>query len=107
MPAEGKPALSAAEIKVIEVWITNGAKMKVADSALALSPATEQDKSCAASSARLPPATENNFGSGIVSRNTSRTALAKSDGRLDPEDDERSSKVHGHHFGRSLHPLQT
>ena len=44
MPAEGKPALSAAEIKVIEVWIANGATIDVADSALALLPATEQDK---------------------------------------------------------------
>ncbi len=35
MPAEGKPALSAAEIKVIEVWITQGAKVQVADSAVA------------------------------------------------------------------------
>jgi hypothetical protein len=38
MPAEGKPGLSAAEIKVIELWITAGASQNVAAEAVRLAP---------------------------------------------------------------------
>jgi uncharacterized membrane protein len=34
MPAEGKPALSAAETKVIELWIAAGAMMQIAEAAM-------------------------------------------------------------------------
>lgn len=44
MPAEGKPALSAAEIKVIEMWISAGATTRIADQAIAgLPPSTSEE----------------------------------------------------------------
>jgi uncharacterized membrane protein len=42
MPAEGKPALTAAEIKVLEIWIRAGATPQIADSAIdGLEPAAD------------------------------------------------------------------
>ena len=47
MPAEGKPALTAAEIKVMEVWIAAGATPNIPDTALARlpSPPTQHEAS--------------------------------------------------------------
>jgi len=45
MPADGKPALSAAETRVLEVWIAAGAGVQIADSAVKeLSPPFEEKK---------------------------------------------------------------
>ena len=41
MPAEGKPALTEAEKKIIEVWIAAGATMRLADSAIQGLPSVE------------------------------------------------------------------
>ena len=42
MPAEGKPALTAAETKIIEVWIAAGATIRIADSAIQGLPSAEE-----------------------------------------------------------------
>lgn len=44
MPAEGKPALSAAEIKIIETWIAAGATTQIADAEIAKLPASADTK---------------------------------------------------------------
>ena len=44
MPAEQKPALSAAETKIIEVWITAGATTDIADTAIQGLPPSPEEK---------------------------------------------------------------
>ena len=51
MPAEQKPALSAAEIEVIKVWIAAGATTQIANAAIPALPALQEQKTV------LPPMT--------------------------------------------------
>jgi uncharacterized membrane protein len=48
MPAEGKPALSAQEIKIIELWIAAGATTQIADSAIQGLPPSPEENAVAA-----------------------------------------------------------
>src|ERR1051326_6902353 len=48
MPAEGKPALSAQEIKIIELWIAAGATTQIADSAIQGLPPSPEETAVAA-----------------------------------------------------------
>ena len=48
MPAAGKPALTPADIKILQVWISAGATVQVADSAAAALPALAGEKPAAA-----------------------------------------------------------
>jgi hypothetical protein len=48
MPAEKKPALSAAETKIIEVWITAGATTHIADAAIQGLPPSPEEKAVSA-----------------------------------------------------------
>lgn len=47
MPAEQKPALSAAEIKTIELWITAGATINITDAAINVLPPSTEEKPAA------------------------------------------------------------
>ena len=59
MPAEGKPALSAAETKTIELWITAGATIEIAESTIqGLPPLPEENAVSAPLDCGLPPAME-------------------------------------------------
>jgi hypothetical protein len=48
MPAEGKPALSAAEKKIIEVWIAGGATTQIADTAMQGLPSSPEENTISA-----------------------------------------------------------
>ncbi len=48
MPAEGKPALTAEETKIIEVWITAGATTQIAEAAIQKLPPSPEEKTVSA-----------------------------------------------------------
>ena len=85
MPAEGKPALTAAEIKVMEVWIAAGATPNIPETALAgLLHSPGQTCGFSAAYRRLPSTVKDDRRAGNFTGGSPGTALAESDRWPDP-----------------------
>ncbi len=91
MPSDGKPLLSADEIKIIELWIASGAS---ATKPLADYPdraRAQAGESCAcAAGAGLAAACEGNCRAGKGSRRETRAAFANCHGWFDSANGERA-----------------